>query len=378
MVADKSAPVSDIAAQPPNDLLAQIRRLLDNTSAQYTCAEQEHGIVSCLRLDHDVILALGSGAGKSLAAIVPSLYEDAITVIMAASYAVLQAWTERLDATGIDYDIFLPGSQGWLTGCANIVLVSVAVAKGRHWKAAIQNLIRKGRVISRVVLDEAHMAITCNFWKSLRDIHEIRFVPSQVVLLTSTIPPKTVPWFFRQFALIRPVVIRGRTERDNIAHLIDTAAGDLSATAQLVQTRVVSLMRQARDDDRYIILVATAEDGMRLAECLHLHFYDTSTGATTHSAPQTLQRDGYDRWVRGERIGIVTNNARGLVKEYPHVRVVAHIGTPLSVIHYQEACGSAGRDGRIAYFVVFRSPQMPPLPRSQSNLCQLSGYYVIR
>jgi superfamily II DNA helicase RecQ len=85
---------------------------------------------------------------------------------------------------------------------ASIVLVSadyVGSYSGQFLSYAA--LLARQGVLRRVVIDECHVAITADSWRTaLRRLKDIRLLPCQQVLLTATLPPS-------QETLLREVML---------------------------------------------------------------------------------------------------------------------------------------------------------------------------
>ena len=151
------APYTPGKPVPPGDAIHVLRQVLSLPwASSYTCREQRAAIIHLLSLSSDVIIALRTAAGKSAALILPSIYEDAITVIMVPLKALLRDWIRRLTEMGVPFEHFAGHPQGHLSGTKNIILVSVDVARHQYWHDAIRRVIGRGRVIARIVIDEAH------------------------------------------------------------------------------------------------------------------------------------------------------------------------------------------------------------------------------
>ncbi|KAF8150355.1 hypothetical protein K438DRAFT_1778994 [Mycena galopus ATCC 62051] len=63
-------------------------------------------IRECLVLQRDVVITSKTGSGKTLIAVVLSLIEDAITVIVALLISLLEDWEHHLDEFGLVYKQF--------------------------------------------------------------------------------------------------------------------------------------------------------------------------------------------------------------------------------------------------------------------------------
>ncbi|KAL1684368.1 hypothetical protein GGG16DRAFT_68434, partial [Schizophyllum commune] len=73
-----------------------IRRILRNPSAGWSCIEQRAAFINLVQKTSDIILALRTGAGKSLIFILAALYDPGVTIIMIPLKALVEDWIRRL------------------------------------------------------------------------------------------------------------------------------------------------------------------------------------------------------------------------------------------------------------------------------------------
>ncbi|TRM55201.1 hypothetical protein BD626DRAFT_543527 [Schizophyllum amplum] len=357
-----------------DDMLLIVRKLLDRNTATWTCIEQRAAIIALLMLDRDIFISLRTAAGKSLIAILPSRVELGITVIVIPLRALLEDWKRRLTAMGVPFEAFEAGGKTVLSGRVQIVLVSVDVASKHHWREAIQVLLATGFVIVRIIVDEIHLAVTQNFRKCLQSVHELRFAPCPLVLMSATIPPLSVPWFTEQFAVHNPLMIRGLSVRKEIAY-------DLRSPYKEVEHLVKPILKDVREllsqpEDRYMIFVSSIGAGQKLAALLDLEVFHGLSADKGQDMTAQMQTDIYNRWTSGQKLGIITTNALSAGNDYAHVRYVAHVHTPPNAVDYIQETGRAARDGRRALAAIFPYRSMPNWGQSQV-IKDISGSHVM-
>ncbi|KAL1661946.1 hypothetical protein GGF50DRAFT_90299 [Schizophyllum commune] len=323
----------------PADALLQMRSILGSPTAQCTSIEQHSGIVSLFRLERDVILALGSAWGMAASIVLPSFYEKAVTVILVPSADLLPNWTRRLRSMNVPYECFLSGGHARLAGSARVILVTMAVARERHWKAELQRLVGSGIVIARIVLDEAHVALLRSSWPAFCDLHELRAVACPLVLITSTYPPVAERWFRESFGLVHPHILRHPQDQSNVSHVLGEVMTDFQQASRLIMAMVSAVVK--KNHDRYLIVVASTHTGMQLSRRLGLEFYHAHTEEGEFASMRPGQASMYERWIQSHRSGIITTNALVLCKYYPHIRAVFWVGTPPTAMEYMDACDCA-------------------------------------
>ncbi|KAL1674427.1 hypothetical protein EV122DRAFT_181637, partial [Schizophyllum commune] len=177
-----------------NDVVMMIRRILRNPSAGWSCIEQRAAFINLVQKTSDIILALRTGAGKSLIFILAALYDPGVTIIMIPLKALVEDWIRRLIEWKIPYEYFSDSSTGEIKGKAKIIIVSLDVAQFPAWISKLRAAASGGLQIMRIVVDEAHLIFSSDFRPCMKRINEIRFVNAQVVLSSATLPPSTIPF----------------------------------------------------------------------------------------------------------------------------------------------------------------------------------------
>ncbi|TRM55522.1 hypothetical protein BD626DRAFT_577388 [Schizophyllum amplum] len=372
-VYDQPYPSAVRARAPPDDMIHFARDLVRRVTAVWTCVEQRAAIIALLRLDRDVFISLRTAAGKSLIAVLPSLVERGITVILVPLRALFADWIRRLQEMRVEFESFETGGKSVLTGDAQLILVSVDVAEQHHWRMALQGLLARGCVITRIVVDEIQLSLSQSFRKSLRNVHELRFAPCPLVLLSATIPPLSVPWFTDRFKVDRPLVIRGLSIRKEIAYDLQPPFESAQALVRPVQELQKLL---TTDGDRYMIFVSSISTGQQIAQLLDIELFHGLSNAAGRVMTATMQTDIYTRWTSGVKRGIVTTNALSAGNDYPHVRFVLHATTPYNAVDYIQESGRAGRDGRDALAVIYPYRLMPDSGQPQ-DIKDISGSSVV-
>ncbi|KAI4294511.1 hypothetical protein K525DRAFT_274260, partial [Schizophyllum commune Loenen D] len=188
-------PYSDAEDIPLTDAIWVARRLLNDPSAVWKCEEQWAGIAALATLAGDVIVAARTAAGKSLIAIVPTYFEQGVTVILVPLRALLRDWIRRFKEMRIEFEHYT-GGDSHISGDKRIILLSVDVARFSGWRDTLLRLQERGVLILRIIVDEAQLVLTSSdFRKSLRDMHEVRCVNAPVVLFTANCPPDALPFY---------------------------------------------------------------------------------------------------------------------------------------------------------------------------------------
>ncbi|THH12555.1 hypothetical protein EUX98_g9802, partial [Antrodiella citrinella] len=225
----------------------------------------------------------------------------------------------------------------------NLVLVSIENAQTDHWKQALSQL-HLTQPVSHIFVDEAHYALTSiDFREAFEDIHTLRHVPAQLVLLSATVPPVAEDTIIDMFGLSIPThIIRTSTNRPEIRYIVDKPSSR-SSIIERVQILVTTYGTQFKPEDRGLIYVPYKDQGMSLARILRCGFYH---GGKDMDDEERLEE--YQAWIRGTNPFMVCTSAFAAGNDYPHVRLVIHALSPWEMIDYVQSSARAGRDHRHA------------------------------
>jgi superfamily II DNA helicase RecQ len=83
-------------------------------------------------------------------------------------------------------------------------------------------------------------------------------------------------------------------------------------------------------DDRILVFVPYLDEGKKLAKALGCHFYSGDNGTSDDNRKMMHQA-----WIDGDDTVMMCMSAFGAGNDYPHVRVVAHAGSPMELIGYR-------------------------------------------
>ncbi|KAJ7671173.1 hypothetical protein B0H14DRAFT_2424342, partial [Mycena olivaceomarginata] len=123
-----------------------LKRLYGPT-AHRKSAEQYAAVEALLALETDLIIRLPTGAGKTAAAVLPTMVEQGITVFVLPLIALIEDWERRLKHLGLEYERFGGSENPELKGNSKIILVTSDMAKRPEWKTAIAILDQRCPVL---------------------------------------------------------------------------------------------------------------------------------------------------------------------------------------------------------------------------------------
>jgi hypothetical protein len=219
---------------------------------------------------------------------------------------------------------------------AQIIHVSIERALFKDFLELLKDLITK-RKLSRLWIDEAHLVLLHERFRSVfNDVRALR-APVQMVLTTATLPPALEPALWGAFGTRPGLVIRDLCERSNCAHAVRSvhpscAIMDMVA---IVKARV----RDYLPEDRGIVFVNTVTEAKELAELLGV---DCFTGRQTEVEGQQV----YRRWYSGTHKVVVGTTALTHGVDHPNVVDVWNFRRPYDLITAAQGLGRGGRRGQ--------------------------------
>ncbi|KAJ7721323.1 P-loop containing nucleoside triphosphate hydrolase protein [Mycena metata] len=308
---------------------------------------QYDSVQALVALERDVIMALKTGDGKTLGAVLPTRVENGYTVIVVPLKSLMDDWERCLKGFNIPYERWLGAENPKLEGFCNVILVSSDMCRTSTWKTVIAELNARRPVLRRVY-DEAQFYGTKEDFgeETFETPYDMREMDTQVVLMSTTIPPRMQSYLADQFQLVNPLRISNTSDRPG---LVTRIGGPYSTFSQQVNA-AKDLIKQFTGNksiwaanSRYIIFVNSYHEGKSVAKSLGLEFYHAHSDEHPITDIERLAR--YNRWRNGQFSGLVATSAITAGTDYPHVRFTIHIGTPWNATTYKQQAERAGRDG---------------------------------
>lgn len=374
-------PTPPLQGRPtPTDMIEPLRDLYGQR-ATWTGTGQRDAVEALLDLEGDVIVVLRTGNGKTAVAVLPSMVEDGITVVVVPLLSLLEDWKKRLSAMGLPYETYDPRCPTALhRTSANVVLVSADGSRFGGFRAAVAALSGT-RVVLRMVFDEAHLWYTdAHFRDRAFSIPStVRSIPVQVVLLSATIPPQAQQLLTRQFALVNPKVVRNHPHRPELAYAIYRDHQERASMLATLKMHLHAFAEQQawQDNDRWLVFVRSIDCAVWLSDQLGVQSYHASSDE--HPLTAEERREIYKKWCNGEYRGLVCTPALSAGTDYPHVRLTCHFEAPFSMTNFVQESSRAGRDGRPAHCVIYvREVPLPKVDQINDNSGQHAMYNMIQ
>ncbi|KAG2063370.1 hypothetical protein BDR04DRAFT_1123305 [Suillus decipiens] len=353
-----------------NKSLWTLRVLLDDKQAKWRSSKQQDAVLSVLKQETDVIAMLKTGGGKSMLAIIPAIMDvkKAVVVVLPLK-SLMTDWERKLKVMGVRFQVYSPSVP--LSKDVNLILVSADKTKFKTWR---QHLAELNEVlpVSRTIFDEAHLPLTSeDFREALWYMNEIRQFAMQLVLLSGTVPLRSVAALKAAFGLADDAIeIRESGNRPELEYIMKTPAPSNTLENTVIQI-VKNEQKTWTSEDRGLVFVTYLADGTSLANKSGWPFYNGTKDLGDASRIQC-----YKDWFAGKCPVMICTSAFSTGNDYPHVRVVIHLKTPLEMTEIVQAQGRGGRDGRPARCYILPSSTPPKIAIERSEVDHKGLWYA--
>lgn len=338
------------------DMLSLLRGLY-GSSSNWECAEQQDALEAVMKLESDIIVAIGAGVGKSAIALLPTIYEDGYTVIVLGLRSLME---DRLQKLALPFERYTGANHGDLAGNHNLILVSADCIQDAKWKGRL-GMLNQQRPVLRIIVDEVHQYLTEVQFRSkaFGTPFGARSVPCQLVLMSSSLPPSSIPHLTDIFGLRNPIVFRTPALSRHIIFRFHELTSQLSPREKVILKYIKTWEAGAlaNDKDRYLIFVTCWEDGKDLSELLGCPFYHGSK--TVGGFSDRERKDMVDGWRNGKtRHGILVATSALLSAglDYPSVRLAFFVNLPADMITFYQQSHQVACDGHAGSCIVLTKP----------------------
>jgi superfamily II DNA helicase RecQ len=333
--------------------------------ATWRVPEQRDAVAALLKLEQDVIVALGAGVGKTAVAILPSMVEDGYTVITVGLKSLMDDWQHRLTKLNVPFEVYR--SDADLQGSKNLILVTVDRARQNFWQTRLSKLHQR-RPVLRLVVDEAHQFFTDLEFRNnaFGNAFGLRSVPCQLVLMSASLPPNSISHLSSTFGLRDPAIFRSPALSPVLSFHINPKP-TLKARMEALKTFAGDCHNRGimGPDDRILVFVSFKEDGQYAAQELNCSFYNGGQDVSDKQRQTIL-----DSWRNTSQPYLVATSSLSSGFDYAHVRIVFFLNLPPTMILFYQQAHRAGRDGKPAICMILDT-KLPK--RNVSDLEKLSG-----
>lgn len=325
-----------------------------------------------------LLVALPTGAGKSLLGQLPPLVEGGLTVVVVPTVALALDQARALREQSADWGeepYAYTGGRGVVgdaqreairkridAGSQRIVFAApeavVGSLRGVLWSAAQSGYLK------RLVIDEAHLVDAWgeDFRPEYQELAGFRLTLLSVasslrtVLLSATITETTRKTLAELFGGRSFGISAGAALRAEPAYWA-SKTGSEEERRQCVIEAVHHLPRPL------ILYSSTKEDAVGWYELLKKEGY-RRVGMMTGETAAAEREDLIQKWSEGSLDLMAATSAFGMGIDQPHIRTVIHATLPESLDRFYQETGRTGRDGSASVALVVTAPNDTQIARS--------------
>ncbi len=305
---------------------------------------------------HDALVVMPTGGGKSLCYQLPALLRMGVTVVVSPLIALMQDQVDALVNNGIAATYLNSSLDGMavrsrqadlLTGRTKLLYLSPErLLSENFWPFLTQLHQRVG--IAGFAIDEAHCVSEWghDFRPEYRQLHRLRtaFPTVSVLALTATATERVRHDIVQQLQLQNPEILVASFNRPNLYYEVRPKArqsyGDLLTQVQALQgSGIIYCLSRKRVDE---VAARLQRDGVA---ALPYHA----------GLPDATRTEHQHRFIRDDVRVMVATVAFGMGINKPDVRLVVHYDLPRTLEGYYQESGRSGRDGEPAHCTVYFS-----------------------
>jgi Helicase conserved C-terminal domain len=202
------------------------------------------------------------------------------------------------------------------------------------------------RNLARVVVDEAHFALTHDSFRSIMStLAWLGSVNCQIVLLSATVGPSLVEALFETFGITQYVICRQKTTRPNISYNVIRSPHPHQTLDSLVRKCLAP-----PGSDKAIVYCRSREETESTAKRLDLPFCHGSMPLSEINTVLNLLRTGQAR-------AVVCTTVLGAALDLWELKWVFHLDHPYDMISYIQESGRVGRNPNMPAFSYVIVPQ---------------------
>ncbi|KAK3620760.1 hypothetical protein LTR56_020749 [Elasticomyces elasticus] len=283
------------------------------------------------RGDSQIVTVMPTGAGKSM------LFVARVLRTPRGDHHRIRwaAWEERASVDG-----------------ASIVLVLPEKAVSPKFGTFIKRLKRL-QLLDRIVIDECHVILNdeLDIRKMLQELGKLSIAETQMVLLTTTLPPHLENKLFERMFWQREEVtlIRGSTVRPNIVHSVVDGRGVEARKAQLESIVTETSRDPTQPEGKVAVMCGNVAGIEQIGRAGQVPCKLYHAGMSDAARAEVLEQ-----FRSGGTRAVVATGAFGIGIDIPDIQFVVFVDEPRSTLDYAQTSGRRGRDGSPSRAIIIR------------------------
>jgi len=344
-------------------------RQVFGVSAKFKSKGQAVAVALSAKRDHDLVVILGTGVGKSLLFILSAVRKSEVTmatVVLVPLHELLYELWEKLRKLKISCEIWTTSTSSYTS---QVVFVSPEAAQSSEFLKYVRIGYQKN-ALARFVIEEFHLVQTqAHFRECLPSIGRLREIPVPFVYLSATSPPSDTVKTLETLYCVpeNTYLVRESTEKPNIVFSVYKLARDSALPPDrgapwvhyigenLEELSLVnyvnSFLSNFQRDDRILVYCLTKQEAKDIAAFLGCQFYISDM---TNEEKRNVMTNWKDSGT-GNQI-LVCTSCLGAGLDYQSVRLIIHYHLPRHPIDHSQEVGRGGRDGLPTHATVFWDP----------------------
>ena len=309
-------------------------------------------IINSILEGRDTLALLPTGGGKSVCFQVPAMMMEGLCLVISPLIALMKDQVENLTAKGIPalhifsgmpYREVVQTLRNATTGQYKFLYCSPERLHSSMFKEYLP-----GIPLSFIAVDEAHCISQWgyDFRPAYMNIATIREQKPGIpfLALTASATPEVREDIMKQLGFNNGRLFKKSFARPNLGYRVIETDSRIHRCIKILQGTEGSAIVYCKSRKR----TQEIADLLKL-ENISADFYHAGLA-------QEIRNSRQEDWIAGHIRVIVCTNAFGMGIDKPNVRIVIHVDCPDSLEHYYQEAGRAGRDGKISYALLLRSP----------------------
>lgn len=357
-------------------ILAAAARILRKSSmveVQFNSEAQRSALFECSMhtVLHDyqssMIVILPTGGGKTLCWAAPARREQdladessskaPITILVLPLIALQQDMVRKCGTYGVRCGLWSERFRDDIT----VVVCAIDVVFTNEYARYVTALSVQG-FVARIVLDECHLILLWEYFRKFSAIGcrirpaEAQSVP--IVCLTATLPGAMVQRLTDILCLDISCLklYRATNSRPNLSYEVQHVPFQTSERMiETCSTLAADELLRMSQAERMIVFCLTVNDCVTLFQRLKGRICEEMVCMYHGSMSHQEREKNFNSWVSAasaKPIAMIATSAFSCGIDYPHVRMVLHVGGARNIVELAQESGRAGRDGMMSRSVI--------------------------